>query len=348
MLAAPRDLASAQAAAMITQLDQIRPGAVAALSVDTLAVLSTWDDINVRLVPEATSTASGSGTDCSVAGLYIEDQTPPILAVAQAISTGRQAFTALHELGHHIQRNQPALWPVLEAQRDHGAALEEASCDAFAATILLPDALVDTYIGRGGPTAPQVVDLWNASSASRAAVCVRASQRLASPGHVVLLDEEGRVSFAASHGLPTLHRNSSQRSAETIREAFQRSGRASGRTRMFYRDGIRGEPLHAQIVPMGGFLMMVAVVDSAPWETFSVSSRESRPVGRTWLCTQPECGHEFTTFEPPCARCDSPTCPECGRCSCAPRATERRCDRCFLTLPSASFTGQSKRCNECS
>jgi hypothetical protein len=348
MTAAPRHLASAQATAMLTLLDRARPGIARELAGDALAVLTDWSDVQLRLVAEVTPAASGVGTDCSVAGLYIDDQTPPILAVAESTSAGRRAFTALHELGHHLQRNETDLWPLLEAQPDHGVALEEAACDAFAAAFLLPDELVDTYIGDRGPTAPQIVDLWQASSASRAAVCVRAAQRLRSPGHIMLLDAEGRVSFAASHNLPTPRRDSSQRTVETVRDALKRAGRAEGRTRIMYRDGIRGEPLHAQVAPMGGFLVTVAVVDNPPWARFVLPPRDRRPIGRSWVCGQPGCGHEFASFEPPCTQCGSPTCPACGRCTCAPRVSEQRCDACFLVLPLASFTGSATRCNDCS
>lgn len=184
---------------------------------------------------------SDAGAECSVAGTYRDEEDPPLLAIAAAASAGRQAFTALHEFGHHLQQTEDMLTDRLLSQPDKGFELEEAACDGFAAAVLLPDELVETYIDQSGPTGPGIVDLWQASSASRAAVCVRAAQHLPSPGHVVLLDPAGTVSFAASTGLPSVRRGSDQSSIETVREALTRQGGATGRTRLCYRDGIVGD-----------------------------------------------------------------------------------------------------------
>jgi hypothetical protein len=236
---------------------------------------------------------------------------------------------------------------LLLEQPDGGLLLEDAACDGFAAEILLPSDLVDRFIDKRGPTGPSIVDLWHASPASRAAVCVRAAQRLPAPGHVVLLNLDGTVSFAASTGLPPLARGSQQNNVGTVREASSRSGRATGWTRLRYRDGILGDELHAQVVPMDGYLLLVAVTDSAPWETFSLPSPRPGPVAATWICEHPECGHEFHSFEPRCSRCKRPTCPECGRCRCAPRVRERTCTGCFRRLPASLFTGSATRCQDC-
>lgn len=347
MVAAPRDLAAIQAIAMLRELEALRPGAADRLQADPFQELSTWADFTVQLVPEAATDNHSGHPACSVAGVYLDEVNPPILAIARSASPGRRAFTVLHELGHHLQRTQLTLTDVLLAQPDNGDLLEDAACDAFAAELLLPIALVDTYIGNRGPTAPEVVDLWHASSASRAAVCVRAAQRLPGPGHLVLLDEEGLVSFSASHALPPLTRGSDQGNVATVRDAYARAGRATGRTRLRYRDGILGEQLHAQVVPMDGYLLVVAVVDSAPWETFSLPSRDTGPIGTGWICEQPDCGHEFRSFGTRCARCQAPMCPRCERCRCAPRVRERRCSGCFQVLPVRLFAGTSSRCRDC-
>jgi Zn-dependent peptidase ImmA (M78 family) len=347
MVPVRRDVIGAQVDAMMAVLRETHPDAPEKLIADPIVELSNWPDLAVRLVPESDTGSLADQPPCSVAGVYLGDETPPVLAVATSMSPGRRAFTALHELGHHVQRTEPKLWDLLFAQPDRGLALEDAACDGFAAEILLPAALVNQFIEARGPTAQHIVDLWRASTASRAAVCVRAAQRLVTPGHVVLLDASGTVSFAASAGLPPVARGSQQGAIDTVREAYDRGGRATGRTRLRYRDGILGEPMHAQIVPMNGFLVMVAVVDSAPWETFSLSSRAPGPLAASWTCEQPECGHEFRSFEQPCARCGCPICPECARCGCAPRVKERVCSGCFQRLPSVVFTGTSTRCLDC-
>jgi hypothetical protein len=347
MAIAARDLVARQSASMIATLDNVKPELRAALFADAFTALGSQADLVVRLMPEAETGPQSTAPTCSVAGLYIADEQPPVLAVAAAASAGRRAFTALHEFGHHLQRTLTALMDLLLQQPDGGLQLEEAACDAFAAEILLPGDLVDRFIDKRGPTGPNVVDLWHASDASRAAVCVRAAQRLPAPGQVVLLNSDGTVSFAASMGLPPVKRGSQQGDIGTVHDAFRRSGRATGRTRLRYRDGILGDELHAQVVPMGGYLLLVAVTDSAPWETFSLSSASPGPVATAWVCEHPECGRDFRSFDPRCSRCHRPTCPECGRCGCVPRVRERTCDGCFRLLPASLFDGSSAQCREC-
>jgi hypothetical protein len=347
MATVARDLVARQASAMAEALERLLPSMRDQLAEDPFAVLASRSDLVVRLVPGAQTGSAAATPACSVAGVYVDDQVPPVLAVAEAASAGRRAFTVLHELGHHLQRTETALMGLLLEQPDDGLRLEDAACDAFAADVLLPADLVDRFIDRRGPTGQQIVDLWHASAASRAAVCVRAAQRLPSPGHVVLLDAGGAVSFAASLGLPPLIRGSRQETAATVREAYSRAGRATGRTRLRYRDGILGDELHAQVVPMGGYLLLVAVTDAAPWETFSLPSPRPGPVAAARICEHPDCGHEFRSFDAPCSRCARPACPECGRCSCEPRVRERTCAGCFQRLPASLFTGSSARCYDC-
>jgi hypothetical protein len=337
-----RVAARAQAEAMLAVLETAEPGLQLMLRHDPAGVLGSRTDLAVRAVPEAQTDAG-----CSVAGAYIGDNVPPVLAVATSTSSGRRAFTLLHEFGHHLQRTETTLMPALLDQPDDGHALEDAACDAFAATVLLPDELVEAHVAAAGPTADDVVALWRASTASRAAVCVRAVERLPSPGHVLLLDSQGDVQFAAAHGLPPVRRGSSQARIPVVGDALTNGRhRARGHTRVAYRDGIAGGELYAQAADIGGYLLVVAVTDRAPWERFAPPSRDEAPSGQEWTCEQ--CGHEFVTFQPPCRRCGAPTCPDCGRCNCAARVEERRCDGCSLVLPARLFAGTASRCRDCS
>ncbi|WP_158068611.1 ImmA/IrrE family metallo-endopeptidase [Ornithinimicrobium sp. CNJ-824] len=300
--------------------------------------------MQLRFVP-----AVDTDSRCSVAGAYIWEDQPPVLAVARASSVGRRGFTALHELGHHLQQTDLYLAQELASAGARGQVLEDAVCDAFAASIILPDELVDQHINAAGPTVHDIVDLHGASSASRAAVCVRAAQRIRSPGHVVLLDYDGSVQFAAAQGLPPVRKGSDQSSAPVIRSALDSSRTATGRTRLIYRDGIRGEELFIQIGDLNGYLVAVLTTDRPPWETaFVLPSAGTAPLGSTWLCTNAGCGEEFETFGVSCDRCDVPKCPECGACECLPAVAERRCTRCFLVYPARYFDGDSMVCLDCS
>jgi Zn-dependent peptidase ImmA (M78 family) len=341
-VAVSRTTARAQSQAMLAALERLDPDLPGELHGDPFAALEVRAEVVVRIVPEAQTDAG-----CSVAGAYFGQEIPPVLATAASASPGRRRFTLLHELGHHLQQTDVSLMALLLSEPDGGTALEDAACDSFAAEILLPDALVDAHLDPRGPAPDDVVTLWQNSTASRAAVCVRAVERLPSPGHVLLLDDAGTVEFAASHGLPPVRRGSAQGQVPVIRDALRDPRRhATGRTSVSYRDGIRGGELYAQATDMGGHLLVVAVTNSAPWQRFSPPSRDDGPKARSWTCEQ--CGHEFEAFGRHCAGCGAPTCPECSRCSCGPRVEERRCDSCFLVLPARLFTGQSQRCVDCS
>lgn len=335
-----RSAAHAQAERMLVEVAEAIPGALDDLRRDPLAALRAWDAVEVRMVPEA-QTSSG----CSVAGAYIADRTPPTLAIAESASRGRRAFTALHELGHHLQQTRlPLMQPLL----DHadGGALEEDACNSFAGRVLLPEDLVGRHFGQRGPTATDVVALWRSSSASRAAACVSAVEHLPAPGHVLLLDADGLVSFAAAHAMPPVTRGSFQGDIPVLREAIGRSpisGR--GRTRVRYRDGILGDELYVQVRDMDGYAVAVLVIDHAPWEAFAPPSVDVGPQGADWVCTR--CEADYQSFTTPCSRCEAPPCPDCNRCACAAGAGGRLCPECFLERPAVAFVMDDDLCEDC-
>lgn len=322
-------------------LEGMRPGSSRALQADAITEMSTWGDVVLRTVPES-QTDSG----CSVAGAYLDEVVPPVIAVAQSVSRGRQQFTALHELGHYLLRTTARLAEILLDEDDDGRALEEAACDSFAGQVLLPETIVAEHIEAEGPTARDVVALWRASGASRAAACVGASERLVVPGHIILLDHEGIVSFAASRLLPPAARGSDQSAIPVVRDALRRTPiRARGRTQLAYRGGIVGDELYIQVAEMDGYAVAVLVTDHAPWEGFSPPSVEQGPTGPTRVCAQ--CGEEFSSFRPACSRCGAPRCPACSRCECTAAAATRPCTVCFITKPLAEFNGANTACRDC-
>lgn len=335
-----RRAGQAQADAITAQLEATDPDLLRALEVDPLRALQRHPDLVLTNVPEWQTDAG-----CSVAGAYISDGTPAVLAVAAAASAGRRQFTVLHEFAHHLQQTETTLMGALLDQADQGVTLEEAACDAFAAGVLLPRRRVSEHIGPNGPTADSVVSLWSGSRASRAAVCVRAAQTLPSTGHVLLLDGDGRVQFDAAHGLPPVRRGSSQAQVPLIAQALRTSHRAEGTVALAYRDGILGAELHAQVADLGGFVVVVAVTDRAPWQRLSLPAAASGTTASTWTCEH--CDHEFSTSASRCDRCQKARCPECARCPCPPIVPEQTCISCFQRLPVRSFEDDSTTCTSC-
>ncbi|MET9792092.1 MULTISPECIES: ImmA/IrrE family metallo-endopeptidase [Streptomyces] len=335
-----RAAARAQAKAMLTVLHREHPGAVQRLCAGALDELRQWPGLEVRDVPD-----DRSGNGCSVSGAYFAGS-PAVIGVAGSASLARREFTGLHELGHHLQQTMVELMDVLLAEPDNGTALEDAACDAFAADILLPDSLVDHHIAHAGPTADAAVALWRASNASRMATCVKASERLPAPGHILLLDRDGTLAFGTSHGLPPLTRGSDQSQVPVLRTALSGPGHATGRGRLLYRDGaVEGEELYLHTAEMDGYVLAVAVTDLAPWKAFAPSARYDGPVPTEYTCTH--CGEDFTSYARACTRCESASCPDCGRCGCDRKVSERQCTSCFVVHPAAMFDGASSRCRDC-
>lgn len=333
----------AQAQAMRAVLDTMLPGVSAGLQEDPIAVLQGRSELAVKLVGELES-----NDGCSVSGAYrpaMNSQLPAI-AVGSSFSRGRRAFTALHELGHHIQQNDIDLVSALCAPGVDSHALEEGACDEFAAGLLLPDDVVAAHICSAGPTADDVASLARASTASRSAVCVRASQLLPSPGHVVLLNADGTVFFAASSGELPLRRGRPQTHSFVRKALAAATHQTQGTVRWTYRDGIEGAEMYAQSADVGNLIVMVSVLDHAPWESFSPPSREDGARARSRICVR--CHDDTWSYEAPCARCGAAPCTSCGACECESAVQERVCDHCHLSYPPHMYKGASSVCSDCS
>lgn len=328
---------------MLAELERRWPAGATALRQHTVDTLAEWHEVVVRPVPE-----SDADAECSVAGAYLSGESPPVVAIALSLSPGRRAFTALHELGHHLQQTTNELIEKLLKQTDDGWALEEAACNSFAAAIAIPGTVVHRHIDEAGPTAHTIVSLWEDRDidASRAAVCAKAAERLRSPGHVLLLDADGKVTFGSSYGLPPLRRESNQSGIAVVRDVLTDPSHAKqGRTAVVYRDGITGQDLYGQAKHMGGHVVLVAVTEKAPWlkGVFDLPTPDVGPHAQWWTCAN--CDHLFQAFGKR-HTCGAPKCPECGQCEC-PAVTERLCMGCFLRLPLRVFDGPADRCRDC-
>lgn len=332
---------AAQARLMLQRLEAGWPGAAGRLHVDALAELDGWSEVEVHRVPD-TATQSR----CSVAGGYVHSTVPPTLTVTESLSTGRQQFTALHELGHHLQKNDVHLAIAVRSQPADREAFEDAACDVFASLVLIPDDVLPARTDGRSLTAADVVNVFKRTQASRAACCVRVADQLGTHGVVSVYDDAGTVSFAAGHGevFPP-PRGSDQAGTPLVAAALrERRDVQVDETFVTYSTGGRSDLLYGDAAWAGSYLVTVAVLDSPGWRKFApprTATRQFPAQERT--CEV--CGEEFAAAIT-CDRCGTARCPS-GHCACT-LAAQRQCQSCFLVLSPSGFPNPtSTHCRDC-
>ena len=338
-----------QVEGMFAVLDQCWPGAAPRLASDAFSEITSWPEVQIAPVPEESNVSGNARRGCSVAGGYLWQTTPPTLVVADSMSLRRQRFTLLHELGHHIQSTDLGLGTTLMEAED-SEAFEDAACDAFAARVLLPPALVSQAVPPGGPTAESALDLFHRSQASRAAICVRLVAELKTPGVVAVFDAEGAVSFAAARGAVYPPARGSDQSANPLVAAAltgSPTDRIIGRddAQIHYSTGHTSNRLYGQIAWCDGLLFAVMVEYGASWKPHSPpqeATAAASPAGKWDDCET--CGTNFVV-KFTCPSCGEPRCPR-SHCGCT-RAAERQCLRCFLVKHPSQFDGDSETCSDC-
>ncbi|MGH3567111.1 MAG: ImmA/IrrE family metallo-endopeptidase [Pseudonocardia sp.] len=329
---------------MVQHLAALHPGAIDRLHEDALTELGDWPEVQLRFVPDAGD--SGGQGRCSVAGSYVHSTDPPTLVVATSSSRRRQQFTALHEFGHDLQKNNAELALAVRRQPGDKVRFEDAACDAFASFVLIPDAVVPHRADGRSPCAADVVALFDSTQASRAACAVRMAQNLGTPGVVAVLDSEGTVSFAAGHGevFPPA-RGGSQASTPLVAAALgRRRDTQVDDTYWRYRTGGRSMSLYGDAAWSGDYLITVTVEDRPGWRKFALPHSDTRwSPPPLWTCEV--CEEEFRP-DGSCATCSTPRC-AAGHCQCTADA-ERTCRDCSLVLAPARFPSPTSRiCRDC-
>jgi hypothetical protein len=331
---------------MILELERRSPGSVDAIRDDPIVWLQAWEELEVRLLASQAAIPDDSPR-CDVEGGYRSTEPTPRIGVGRS-SPERMNFTALHELGHHLQRTTDSLLSNLGTRDDVGEALEEAACDNFSAAILMPQGPTEAVLGSGTPAATDVARLWDSlPQVSRQAVVVRAARNLQADGHIMLLDSDGRVEICSSRGAFRLPKGCSQTATAIWGASLRsRSKVAAERTRFSYSNGEQaGEVMYAQSAPMGdGHTVIVASVERVPWQ-LSVYKIEQVPYGTWWTCERAICGKGFYASTR-CDTCRTPKCPDCDYCACRV-AKEFTCGECFLVQTTAEQSTRVGVCIDC-
>jgi hypothetical protein len=328
---------------MIAVLEHRHSEGVGRLFKNALVEMDQWDELDVQLVPDA----DASGT-CSVAGAYTFANPRAHIRVARSGSQRRRQFTALHELGHHLQQTDISLGQRVVDVRD--PEFEDASCDMFASRILLPDDLVNTYIVPRGPTAQSIVDLYEKSEgASRAACAVRAVERMTGFGAAVVCDAAGIVTFATAKGMFPPARGSDQSSTPLINAALRRPGVVTNNDATFvlWRNGSRSDQLYGQAAWCDGFIVAVLAETGAAWRPFAPPRPGTGQSSQFFYSTCDLCGDQFEVSPATdrCAKCSTPYCGS-GHCRCS-LATERTCEVCWMRRHTNLFVAGMKACKIC-
>ncbi len=308
----------------------------AALARDPEQVITDQYGITVNYV------GASSPSRCSIDGTYIAK--PPTITIATSASTGRERFSLLHELGHHLQRNDFDSIDVLNRAGKGRRTLEEDICDSFAAEILLPKPDVDDALDGQLPSVEALVRLYKDHSASRAACCVRIAQRLRSSGYVLLTDAEGHVAFAATAGDALPLARGTQQVDELFVEAL--SGRRTrGKMRVTYPSQWQSPVYFGELQQVDGWVFGVLQDQPPAWQVVPLKGDELKPSPGTIECGH--CGETFTGWKPPCERCGVRTCTHCGRCDCTKAPAPRTCQGCWLLLAPSRFPDDGPFCLDC-
>jgi len=331
------------AATLLRHVEQTGTVDVRALSRDPKAALAADTSVRVTVVDPRRLPA-----DCSIAAAYDPTTVPATILIGDDASTGRRAFSCLHEYAHHLSTTVGPVVDVLFEEPDGGAALEEDVCDAFASAVLVPhDTAAAAFAD--GVTARAVATLAGSVAASLEATAVAAAGHLPAPGYVIILEGTGAARFAARGGDVLPVARDTRQTGLGLRTAA-RTRRGRGRDHVTFGTGNLSPEMFYDAAPLGGWTVAVLVADSPAWEAFTAGRLDhaERPTG---YCDG--CANEFLGEGRPCPTCDRLTCPRCRACGCVdglrPARGERPCADCGLTLgPGAFPSAAAVKCRDCS
>ena len=329
-----------QAAALIGELADNDPQRLQSLRDDPLGTIETWPGIRLKWEDRR---VGGSG--CSVDGWYTRDSTIHLVAGG---NPERLHFTACHELGHHLQRRHPEVALALAQynEQDPQRKLEDRICDTFASRVLIPDEALPS-IGRLGPTAADVIAVYESTGASRAACVVRLADELDHEGWVILAASDGEIIFAAAAHQEFRLRPGTRQPDSSLTTLAGSQGHARGLESVTYPSGKSGPQYNTDAKLHEGYVFVVMSTGSTPWSPGPVSDRDRWARPPEFECESAACGATFTRFERTCSSCDQPFCPDCNRCPCSTSRNDRVCRSCYMQRPESELPVGATVCQPC-
>lgn len=296
------------------------PEVAAIASTNPQGALELVSDVTVRWTSEPPKGA------CALGGVYDGDCQPPTITLRRFSNEKRNNFTALHELGHHLlYGDEDWAYRVLPTLEDKARLVEEKVVNDFAATLLVPDAVVQQHLG-SGVAADGIRQMVAQTEASATTCCIRA---LNVPGErlVMLADVEGRIWYSDSNGMPY---NPGKRVTQPSLATAAERALADGEYTLVGGEGIRYSK---------GWADTDVKIDVALHEGLVIAVVTStRPDSRTrlsadWREECGACGEQFTSDISPgqCRTCGDWKCPGCRGCECT-NAKAVVCTRCWVAL----------------
>lgn len=247
----------------------------------------------------------------------------------------RENFTLLHEAAHILVENDDDALIWL-ADRDNPEVELERLCEEIAATLILPEDMLNEIVGIGPITGEDLKNLVTHSAASGPACAIALSARLSS-GVVALLDranakvihsalcgdelvvypwKDGYVS--PSHPLLTLAPGTSLTTKLTWADEWRRK-------QTYYVSAVATEKRVYAVFSVTDLWGVDKFHGGQAPPSKSIAPR------REVSC---HCGYTGTVAGWPCDACGHHYCPKCGECDCQRRyGVQGTCNVCFCKAP---------------
>ena len=275
-----------------------------------------------------------------------------VILFAPSPLSRRQNFTLAHELGHWLINQAEGVFDWV-ADQDDPPRVMETICDRIAQRLLLPEASVDAVFATRDPVrAAHLLELFDATQASRPVCAIALSRRLPGLGAVVIIDRSSATVTHASvrpdpeQGWPVVFPWPGQ--AVPSGHPFNAAAPDFAYTRRsFWRD-TWGRQQDYYIDALADGSRLIAVFSAADlWQAEHLHLDGLREFDQRPTTDIRCCGQTRAVRAWPCPDCGEPNCPKCGLCRCARQAQrEELCaGTCFLRFqPHLLVNGLCEEC----
>jgi hypothetical protein len=295
-----------------------------------MAVLRDDLDLTVTAVEHLANVRADGGACDGVS--FLQDG---VVLYAPTPWSRRENFTLAHELGHWLAEKAPDIYDWMADQDEPGRLLETV-CDRIAQRLLLPEAAAIAAIGSGPIRAQHLIDLYDATQASRPVCAIALAKHLPGLGAIAIIDRyTGAVTHASvkpdpEQGWPAVFPWRGQQ----LNDGHPLLGLAPGAStarRLAWRTPW-GTQADFYVDAVGDDKRAIAVFcDSDLWNIERFHAPIQRDFDTRLLLTGSCCGTTFERRGHPCPDCGQPFCPRCGDCRCERDAKRSvTCTRCFL------------------